>query len=53
MEIKNRPDYLFNGNMIVNFKNSDSSLLKTNKLSFEEVFSLNIYYTKYISTKKF
>ena len=53
MEIKNRPDYLFNGNMIVNFKNSDSSLLKTNKLSFEGVFSLNIYYTKYISTKKF
>ena len=33
MKIKNRPDYLFNNNMIVNVKDFDSSLLKTYKLS--------------------
>ena len=51
MKIKNRPDYLFNDNMIVNIKDFDSSLLEINKLSFKGVFSLNIYYIKYISTK--
>ena len=50
-KIKNRPDYLFNDNMIVNIKDFDSSLLEINKLSFKGVFSLNIYYIKYISTK--
>ena len=29
MEIKNRPDYLFNDNMIANIKDFDSSLSKT------------------------
>ena len=51
MKIKNGPDYLFNDNMIVNIKDFDSSLLEINKLSFKGVFSLNIYYIKYIPTK--
>ena len=50
MKIKNRPDYLFNGNKIVNVKDFDSSVLKVNK-SFKGVFSVNIYYIKYIPTK--
>ena len=50
-KIKNRPDYLFNGNMIVNIKYFDSNLLETNKLSFKGIFGLNIYYIKYITTK--
>ena len=51
MKIKNRPEYLFNGNMIVNIKDFDSSLLEINKLSFKGVFSVSIHYIKYISTK--
>ena len=51
MKIKNRPEYLFNGNMIVNIKDFDSSLLEINKLSFKGVFSLNISYIKYTPTK--
>ena len=51
MKIKNRPDYLFNDNMIVNFQDFDSSLLEINNLSFNGVFSLNIYYIKYIFIK--
>ena len=51
MKIKNRPEYLFNDNMIVSIKYFVSSLLKTNKLSFKAVFSLNIYYIEYIPTK--
>ena len=51
IKIKNRPDYLFNDNLIVNIKEFDSSLLEINKLSFKGVFSLNIYYIKYIPTK--
>ena len=51
MKIENRPDYLFNDNKIVNVKDCDSSLLEINKLSFKGVFSLNIYYIKYIPTK--
>ena len=51
IKIKNRPDYLFNGNMIVNIKEFDSSLLEINKLSFKGVFSLSIYNIKYIPTK--
>ena len=50
MKIKNRPDYLLNDNAIVN-KDFDSGLLKIYKLSLKGVFSLNIYYIKYISTK--
>ena len=46
MKTKNRPDYLFNDNMIVYVKGFDSSLLEINKLSFKAVFSLNIYYIK-------
>ena len=37
--------------MIVNIKNFDSSPLQINKLSFKSVFSVNIYYIKYIPTK--
>ena len=37
--------------MIVNIKNFDSSPLQINKLSFKSVFSVNIYYIKYILTK--
>ena len=51
MKIKNRPDYLFNDNMIVNIKDFDSSLLEINKLSFKGVFSVSIHYIKYIPTK--
>ena len=51
MKIKNRPDYLFNDIMIVNFKDFDSSLLEISKLSFKGIFSLNIYNIKYIPTK--
>ena len=51
MKIKNCPDYLFNDNMIVNIKDFDSSPLEINKLSFNGIFSLNIYYIKYIRTK--
>ena len=51
MKIKNRQDYLFNDNILANIKDFDSSLLKIHKLSHKEVFSLNIYYMKYIPTK--
>ena len=51
MKIKNCPDYLFNDNFIVNVKDFDSSLLKIYTLSYKRVFSLNIYYIKYIPTK--
>ena len=51
IKIKNCPDYLFNDTMIVNIKDFDSSLSETNKLSFKEVFSVNIHYIKYIPTK--
>ena len=51
MKIENRPDYLFNDNLIVNIKDFDSNLLKIYKLSYRRVFSLNIYYIKYITTK--
>ena len=51
MKIKNRPDCLFNENIIVNIKDFDSSLLEINKLSFKGISSLNIYYLKYIPTK--
>ena len=37
--------------MIVNIKDFDSSLWKIYKFSFKGVFSLNIYYIKYIPTK--
>ena len=43
IKIKNRPDYLFNDNMIVNIKDFDSSALEVKKLPFKGVFSLNIY----------
>ena len=51
MTSKNRPEYLFNDNLIVNIKDFDSSLLKIYKLSYKKVFSLHIYYMKCISTK--
>ena len=52
-KIKNRLDYLFNDNMIVNIKDFDSSLLEINKLSFKGVFSVSIHYIKYIPTKSY
>ena len=51
MKIKNRPDYLFNDNLVVNVKDFGSSLLKIYTLSYNRVFSLNIYYIKYIPPK--
>ena len=48
----NCPDYLFNNNMFVIINDFDSNLLEINKLSFKGVFSLNIYYIKYLPTKK-
>ena len=51
MRIKNCPDYLFNDKKIVNVKDFDSSLLEINRLSFKGVFSLNVYYIKYIPAK--
>ena len=50
INIKNRPCYCFND--MINIKNVDPSLLKTNKLSFRGV-SVNIYYIKYITIKSF
>ena len=41
MKTKNRPDYLFNDNMIVNIKDFDSSLLEINKLSFKGSYLLH------------
>ena len=43
-KIKNRPDYLFNDDMIANIKDFDSGLLKIYTFSYKEVFRLNIYY---------
>ena len=43
--------YLFNE--MINIKNFDPSLLEINKLSFRGVFSVNIYYIKYITMKSF
>ena len=40
-KIKNRPDYLFNDDMIANIKDFDSGLLKIYKFSYKEVFRLN------------
>ena len=51
MKIKNRPDYLFNDNMIVNIKDFDSSLLKIYELPYKWIFNLSIYYIKYIPAK--
>ena len=51
MKIKNRPDYLFNDNMIVNIKDFDSSLLKIYKLPYKWIFNPNIYYIEYIPAK--
>ena len=51
MKMKNLPDYVFNDNKIVNVKDFDSNLLEINTLSFKGVFSLNIYYIKYIPTR--
>ena len=51
IKIKNRPDYLLNNNMILNIKDIDPSLLKVYKLSYKGVFSHNICYIKYFSTK--
>ena len=48
MKIKNRPDYFFNNSIIINIKDFDYILLEITKLSFNGVFSLNIYYIKYI-----
>ena len=51
MNIKNRPDYLFNGNIALSIKDFDSNLLEINKLLFKGVFSFNIYYIKYSPTE--
>ena len=51
IKTKNRQDYLFSNNLIVNTKDFVSSLLKIYKLSFKSVFSFNIYYIKYTPTK--
>ena len=51
MKIKNCPYYLFNENMIFNIKDFASNLLEIKKLSFKGVFSVSIYYIKYMPTK--
>ena len=51
MKVKNCSDYLFNDNVIVNIIVFEASLLKICKVSFKRIFSLNIYYVKYIPTK--
>ena len=38
MKIKNRPDYLFNDNMIVNIKDFDSSLLEKKQIIIQGCF---------------
>ena len=37
--------------MIVNIKDFDSNLLEINEFSFKGVFSVSIYYGKYVSRK--
>ena len=51
--IKNCPCYLFNDmiNDMINVKNFDPRLLEIRKLSFKGVFTVNIYYIKYITMK--
>ena len=53
INIKSRPCYFFNDmiNKVINIKNFDLRLLEINKLSFKGVFSVNIYYIKYVTTK--
>ena len=51
IKIKNRPDYLFNDNLIVNIKDFDTNILEINKFSFKGVFSVSIHYIKHIPTK--
>ena len=54
INIKSRPCYFFNDmiNKVINIKNFDPRLLEINKLSFKGVFSVNIYYIKYVTTTK-
>ena len=40
-------------NDMINAKNFDPRLLEIRKLSFKGVFTVNIYYIKYITTKSF
>ena len=51
MQIKYCPYYLFNDNIIVNIKDFNYRLLQINKLTFKDVFSLNIYCIKDIPPK--
>ena len=51
LQIKYCPYYLFNDNMIVNIKDFNYRLLQINKLTFKDVFSLNIYCIKDIPPK--
>ena len=53
INIKSRLCYFFNDmiNKVINIKNFDPRLLEINKLSFKGVFSVNIYYIKYVTTK--
>ena len=53
IKIKNRPDYLFNDNMIVNIKDVESSLLEINKLSFKGVFSVGIHYSSLLEINNY
>ena len=53
ISIKNCPCYLFNDmiNDMINIETFDPSLLEINKLSFKGIFSVSIYYIKYITMK--
>ena len=48
IKIKNRQDYLFSDNLIVDINDFDSNLSEINKLSFKGVFSVSIHYIKSI-----
>ena len=45
MKIKDRPDYFFNDNMIVNIKGFNSMLLEINKLYHSRMFLVLIFTT--------
>ena len=49
VNIKNLLCYFFDG--MINIKNFDPNLFKITELSFWGVFSVNIYYIKYITGK--
>ena len=53
INIKNRPCYLLNEliNDVINIENFNRGLLEISKLLFKGVFTVDVYYIKYITMK--